>query len=97
MLFAALYSPHSSGTEETQKRALQLFTQWSPPFEFKAHYASGDGKGGISIIESDSVEAIIEGINAWVPFFEFEVTPVMDIEAAVPALQRAQDWRDSVS
>jgi hypothetical protein len=31
-----------------------------------------------------------------VPFFEFEVTPVIDIQAAVPALQRAVDWRDSV-
>jgi hypothetical protein len=31
-----------------------------------------------------------------VPFFDFEVTPVMDIQAAVPALQRAYDWRDSI-
>jgi len=97
MLFAALYSPRDNITEETQKRSLQLFTSWSPPFEFKANYSRGDGKGGIAIIESDSVEAIIEGISPWVPFFDFEVTPIMDIQAAVPALQRAYGWRDSVS
>jgi uncharacterized protein DUF3303 len=97
MLFGVLYSPRDNVTEETQKRGLQLFTNWSPPFEFKANYSRGDGKGGIAIVETDSVEAIIEGIAPWVPFFEFEVTPVMDIQAAVPALQRAQDWRDSVS
>jgi hypothetical protein len=97
MLFGVLYSWRGHVTEETQKRSLQLFTNWSPPFEFKANYSRGDGKGGIAIVESDSVEAIVEGVNPWVPFFEFELTPVMDIEAAVPALQRANDWRDSVS
>ena len=97
MLFGVLYSPRANVTEETQKRGLRLFANWSPPFEFKANYSRGDGKGGIAIVETDSVEAIIEGIAPWVPFFEFEVTPVMDIQAAVPALQRAQDWRDSVS
>jgi hypothetical protein len=97
MLFGVLYSPRDNVTEETQKRGLRLFTNWSPPFEFKANYSRGDGKGGIAIVETDSVEAIIEGIAPWVPFFEFEVTPVMDIQAAVPALQRAQEWRDSVS
>ena len=97
MLFGVLYSPRGNTTEETQKRGLQLFAQWSPPFEFKANYSRGDGKGGIAIIESDSVEAIIEGISPWVPFFDFEVTPIMDIQAAVPALQRAYGWRDSVS
>jgi Domain of unknown function (DUF3303) len=97
MLFGVLYSPRGNTTEETQKRGLQLFTNWSPPFEFKANYSRGDGKGGIAIVETDSAEAVIEGITPWVPFFEFEVTPVMDIQAALPALQRAQDWRDSVS
>ena len=96
MLFGVIYSWHDT-TEETQKRALQLFTQWSPPFEFKANYSRGDGKGGIAIVESDSVEAVVEGISVWGPFFEFEITPIMDIQAAVPALQRAYDWRDSVS
>jgi hypothetical protein len=97
MLFGVLYFTRDNVTEETQKRGLRLFTNWSPPFEFKANYSRGDGKGGIAIVETESVEAIIEGISPWAPFFEFEVTPVMDIQAAVPALQRAQDWRDSVS
>jgi hypothetical protein len=96
MLFAALYWQRDNVTEQTQKRSLQLFASWSPPFEFRANYSRGDGRGGIAIIESDSVEAIIEGISPWVPFFEVEVTPVMDIQAAVPALQRAYDWRDSI-
>jgi hypothetical protein len=97
MLFGLLYAPLDGTTEETQKRSLQLFTQWSPPFEFKAHYARGDGKGGIAILESDTAEAIVEGISPWLPFFEFEAMPVVDIQAAVPLFQRAYAWRDSVS
>ena len=98
MLFGVLYAPHHGGSsEEAQKRSLQLFTQWSPPFEFKAHYARGDGKGGIAIVEADSAEAVVEGISLWLPFFEFDVTPVVDIQAAVPLFQRAYEWRDSVS
>jgi hypothetical protein len=97
MLFGVLYAPHTGGSsEEAQKRSLQLFTQWSPPFEFKAQYARGDGKGGIAVIEADSGEAVVEGISPWLPFFEFDVTPVVDIQAAVPLFQRAYEWRDSV-
>jgi hypothetical protein len=97
MLFAVLYRVRAGITEEAQKRSLQLFTQWSPPFEFKAHYARGDGNGGVAIVESDSAEAIVEGTTPWLPFFEFDVTPVVDIQAAVPVFQRAYQWRDSVS
>ena len=97
MLFGVLYAPHAATTEETQKRSLQLFTQWSPPFEFKVHYARGDGKGGICIVETDSAEAIVEGISPWLPFFDFEVTPVVDVQTAVPLFQRGYAWRDSVS
>ena len=97
MLFGLLYTALGGTTEETQKRSLELFTQWSPPFVFKAHYARGDGRGGIAIIESDTAEAVLEGTAPWLPFFEFEVTPVVDIQAAVPLFQRAYGWRDSVS
>ncbi len=97
MLFAVLYRVRAGITEEAQTRSLQLFTQWSPPFEFKHHYARGDGNGGVAIVESDSAEAIVEGISPWLPFFEFDVTPAVDIQAAVPLFQRAYQWRDSVS
>jgi hypothetical protein len=97
MLFVVIYKPTATTTEETQKRGLQLFTQWTPPFEFKVHYARGDGKGGVAIVESDTAEAIVEGTSPWLPFFEFEVTPAVDIQAAVPLFMRSNEWRDSVS
>ena len=60
-------------------------------------HARGDGKGSIAIVEGDTAEAIIEGVSQWSPFFDFDVTPGVDIQAAVPVFQRAYEWRDSVS
>jgi Protein of unknown function (DUF3303) len=97
MLFGVLYRQHPGTSEEQQKRGLLLFSQWSPPFEFKAHYARGDGKGGIAIVESDTAEAVVEGTSPWLPFFEFEVTPIVDIQAAVPLFQKGIAWRESVT
>ena len=97
MLCGVLFTPHAGGSSETQKRSLQLFTQWSPQFEFRVHYARGDGKDGIAIVDNDTAEADVEGINPWLPFFDFDVTPVVDIQAAIPLFQRAYEWRDSVA
>ena len=96
MLFAAIYRPRGTVTEESQKRGLQLFTSWKPPYDIKAHYARGDGEGGIAIIETDDPADIIEGVAPWVPFLEFDVTPIVPIEQSVPVTQQAFAWRDSV-
>ena len=96
MLFAAIYTLRSP-SEESERRSLQLFTSWQPPFEFKAHYARGDGEGGIAIFEADSAAQVVEGISPWAPFFKFEVTPVVPIEDAVPVFMKNNAWRDSVS
>jgi Protein of unknown function (DUF3303) len=98
MLFATVYTLTGDGTEEKQKRVLQLFTNWKVPegFEFKAHYARADGNGGIAIVEASSVAALLEGIAPWAPFFHFETSAVMDIMDAVPILMRVNAWRDSV-
>ena len=97
MLFMATYKPRGEMTEATQKRSLQLFTNWKPPagFEFKAHYAAADGSG-YALVEVDSPAAAVEGISPWEPFFEFSLTPVLEMAQAVPILQRVYAWRDSV-
>jgi hypothetical protein len=95
MLFAAIYTPKNE-SEESQKRSLQLFTSWTPPFEFKAHYSRADGKGGIALFEADEPAVVLEGIAPFTPFFDFDVAPVTEIENAVPVLLQVNAWRDSV-
>lgn len=95
MLFLAIYRVHHS-SENNQKRSTTLFTNWKPPFEFKAHYARADGNGGVAIVEAADASSVLEGISAWTPFFDFEVTPAVDIQDAVPIFMRVNAWRDSV-
>ena len=96
MLFAAVYrgKPHTS--EERDKRQLALFTNWQPPFEFKHHWARADQNGGIAIFEADSAAVVLEGIAPWNTYLDFEVTPIVAIEEAVPLLMKTNAWRDSV-
>jgi Protein of unknown function (DUF3303) len=95
MLFLAIYRVHHM-SEDAQKRSIALFTNWKPPFEFKAHYARSDGNGGVAILEAADPSSVLEGIAPWTPFFEFEISPAVDIQDAVPIFMRANAWRDSV-
>ena len=97
MLFALTYVARNV-TEETEKRSLSLFTNWRPPagYEFKSHYAFGDGSGGVAIVEASSSAAILEAHGPWGPFFEFKIIPIVEIEKAVPVFQRVQAWRESI-
>ena len=95
MLFAAVYRLRNP-SEQLGKRSLALFTNWKPPFEFKAHYSRADGNGGVAILEATDAAVVLEGIAPWTPFFDFELSPVVEIQEAVPILMRVNAWRDSV-
>ena len=97
MLFAGTYTSRPTVSEASQKRGLQLFTQWTPPsgFTFKSHYSFSDGSGGVFIAEA-TAEALLEATAPYAPFFEFKTWAVVDINAAVPILQKVNAWLDSV-
>lgn len=98
MLFAVSYRVRPNATEESQKRALALFTNWKPPAEyvFKAHYSRADGSGGLALVETDSAAAALQVHGAWTPFFEFSAVPVVEIEKAVQIGFGNVQWRESV-
>lgn len=98
MLFAIVYTNRNNSTEATDKRTLDLFTNWKlpPGFEFKAHYAFADGSGGIGIAEASSAAALYEAHVPWVPFLDFKTIPIVEIGEAVAIQQRSNAWRDSV-
>ncbi len=97
MQFGFIYKVRDSVSEEDDKRTLELFTNWEPPFAFQSHWAFCDGSGGFGVVETDSPAAIMEGISPWIAYFDFEVTPVLPIEEAVPIFMKVNAWRDSVN
>ena len=98
MLFGVIYKPRSGGDEKRQERALQVFTEWTPPEEirFHAHYLRADGNGGIAIVEADAATAVGAATAPFSPFFEYEVVPLMEVDEAIPVLMNAMEWRDRV-
>ena len=98
MLFAVTYTWRDP-SEEEEKRALQLFSNWTPPsgYDIKAHYSFGDASGGLLIVDVSSSAALTEASAPWGPFFDLKPVPVMDVSDAVPIFQKTNAWRDSVS
>jgi hypothetical protein len=97
MLFALMYTPKQV-SEESQKRSLNLFTNWKPPagYEFKSHYSLADGGGGLAIVEASTAAAILEAHSPWGPFFDFKTVPIVEINDAVPIFGKTNAWRDSI-
>ena len=98
MLFAVSYQLRANTTEESQSRALKLFTNWTPPetYTFKAHYTNADGSGGLALVETDSAAAALQVHGAWAPFFDFKLVPIIEIDQAVQIGFANAKWRESV-
>lgn len=98
MQFAALYTYRASASEATVKRLNRLFASWQPPkgYEIKAHYSFADCSGGLTIVEASSEAAIYEALIPWVPFVEFRVHPLVEIEKSFGIATAAIEWRESV-
>lgn len=98
MLFASIYSFRASTSEATVKRVTNLFVNWQPPkgYTIKVHYSFADGSGGMALVEASSEAALYEATLPWLPFLEFRVVPIVEIEKAVPLGLAAIAWRESV-
>ncbi len=97
MLFALIYNG-TSGTEDAEKRSLDIFKNWTPPagFEFKSHWAFADTTGGVAIVEVDSAETMLAATAPFQVYNDFTIRPIVDIEAAVPIFDKGNAWRDSI-
>jgi hypothetical protein len=97
MLFVITYKVRDSITEEKERRNLKEFAAWKPPagIEIKSHYHA-PGLMGFVTCEAASPAALVEYILAFTPYFEHQVYPVVDIQEAVPIIQRVYAWQDSV-
>jgi len=97
MLFLVSYRPRAGRLEAEEKRVLNLFVNWKPPegSTIKSHYARADG-GGLVIIDSNSAISSVEALAPWIAFLDYEIVPIVEIAEALPVLQRAVAWRDSV-
>ena len=85
--------------EAAVRRSLAVFSKWSPPSDATFHQFLYrlDGNGGCLVAETDNPASVAEGPAKFGPYFEFEVTPVMDITEGVQLVNEGADFRDSIS
>jgi hypothetical protein len=97
MLFMCQGKARPGLSVEDQQKVLQLFASWKPPagIEIKAHYLGAAG-GDYVIVETSSVEALIEATSIWAPFVVYEVTPIVEAQLGVAGVTRADELRRSL-
>ena len=103
MLFQINYTARSGGSveenEASGKRALALFSKWSPPagLEVKSFYARADGRGGTLVVEASDAAVLADGPAKFGVVNDFEIVPILDITDAIPIYSEASAWIDSIS
>jgi hypothetical protein len=48
------------------------------------------------IVDSNSAISSLEALAPWIGFFDYTMVPIVEIAEALPVLQRATNWRESV-
>ncbi len=97
MLFHVTWE-FSDTSEAGSRRSLAVFAKWQPPAgaEFKGFYGFADGRGGVALIEADSVASLSRTTAPWTPWLRFTVTPIVPIEESTEIANEAVAFRDSV-
>jgi hypothetical protein len=102
MKYVVSFKPRHGGspgdTEIAEKRSMDVFSKWTPPegVTFHQFLARLDTGGGYAVVESDNPKLVAEGPAKFAPWFDFEVTPVLDMTEALTITQEAIDFRDSI-
>ena len=76
---------------------LKAFGSWTPPAEWtiSEFLARVDGKGGLLICETDDLASIDRAVAQFLPWLDYEVTPVVNIGDGVASLAEGMAWARS--
>jgi len=86
MLFAINYTTRSSAASKADTAALMAeFGKRGEVAGTVAHYVYPGG-GGILIAEQDDPAVLYESVTAYAAWLEFDIRPVLTIDAAVPLI-----------
>jgi hypothetical protein len=85
--------------EAAEKRGMDVFSKWTPPegVTFHQFLSRIDARGGYAVVEADDPTLVAEGPAKFAPWFDFQVTPVLDMTQAIAIGQEAIDFRDSIT
>ena len=98
MTYTSRLSGSAAENEQSVKRALEVFSKWTPPQSSTFHQwvARVDGNGGCAIVETDRIADLLDGVSKFAFINEFEIHPVVELAEAMQALQAAVDFREAI-
>lgn len=103
MKFVVTWRPRLGGSaaenEAGVARVLEVYGKWTPPADATFHQfvVRADGEGGFAVVEGDDPAGLALSIFKLVPYLEYGVYPVLDVEEAVGLLTEAVEFRKSVT
>ena len=71
-------------TKDETRELMNVFASVGAGPGTKAHYIAADGSHGLVITESDDLEAGYRNILNYTQWIEYDTTPVLAVEQAVP-------------
>jgi Protein of unknown function (DUF3303) len=103
MKYVMAWRPRLNGSAEDNeaavRRGVELFSKWQQPAGTTFHQFVGrvDGAGGFAVVETDTVDDLLEGTGKFGPLNEFELYPVVDIADWMRVAQEGIEFRESIS
>jgi hypothetical protein len=87
--------PHTNVV--STEKLLQAFGSWTPPAEWtiSEFVARVDSRGGMLIVETDDLASIDRSVAQFLPWLEYDVTPVLDIADGAGSLAAGMAWARS--
>ncbi len=89
MLYLTTYSVKGFLDKEEQRALMDLFGAKGTGPGTIAHYVYADNSGGLTISEWDNLTDAYATVIAYQEFIEFEITPILTIDEALPHMLEA--------
>jgi hypothetical protein len=86
MLLATQYTFKGDQSPESVKALLAVFAELGPTEGEIAHYVFADGRGGLVIAETDSIQEAYESSLRYQQWMDMEMTPILAIADAMPSI-----------
>jgi len=88
---------NGSATENSGDLAsmLEVFSKWAPAagYTIEMFVERVDATGGYILVETNEPDSVLEFAAQFAPWNDSLIVPVVPVEQAVPALEKAAEWR----
>ena len=89
MIFITTYKVKPYISKDETRKVLDVFSKQGEGPGTIAHYVATDGSHGVVISEADDLEPAYASLQHYTQWIEYDTTPVLKVEQAVPHIMAA--------